>query len=169
MRHEGTLKVTQEVADEMERLCREPDDSVGKCEVVFDEEYTFANGMRLAVQVCGTTDPGEEECWTQGVLFTPDGGEVGCTDCGDSFLGEYHTQDIKGNEYVVEVVVEPSRAERIKEQALSGLLEYHECLHDGTFVEEIRSSLVVPDTGNDQTDYENVRDQVERAIARHEQ
>ena len=55
------------------------------------------------------------------------------------------------------------RAERIKEAALSGLQEYFACLHDATFVAEVKSTLIVPDTGNDQLDYENVRDQVEKA------
>lgn len=55
------------------------------------------------------------------------------------------------------------RERRIIEQALSGLQEYYACLHDGTFVAEVESGLKVPDTGNDQADYERVRDQVERA------
>ena len=55
------------------------------------------------------------------------------------------------------------RVERIKDAALSGLQEYFACLHDATFVAEVKSTLLVPDTGNDQLDYENVRDQVEKA------
>lgn len=55
------------------------------------------------------------------------------------------------------------RQKRITEAAISGLQEYYVCLNDGTFVAEVESGLVIPDTGNDQLDYENVRDQVERA------
>jgi len=55
------------------------------------------------------------------------------------------------------------RERRIIEQALSGLVEYFACLHDDVFVAEVESGLTVPNTGNDQLDYENVRDQVERA------
>lgn len=55
------------------------------------------------------------------------------------------------------------RERRIIESAFSGLLEYYACLHDGTFVAEVESGLTVPNTGNDQLDYENVRDQVEKA------
>lgn len=62
----------------------------------------------------------------------------------------------------------PTREERIKEAAISGLLEYYACLHDGTFVEQVKSALLVPGTGNDQLDYENVRDQVERMANRAE-
>lgn len=51
----------------------------------------------------------------------------------------------------------------IIEAAFSGLLEYYTSLHDDVFVAEVESGLKVPDTGNDQLDYENVRDQVEKA------
>lgn len=65
---------------------------------------------------------------------------------------------------VAEAIAERfNRAERIKEAAVSGLVEYYTCLHDGTFVEEVKSGLKVPNTGNNQLDYENVRDQVEKA------
>lgn len=52
------------------------------------------------------------------------------------------------------------------ETAFQGLFEYYECLSDSTFAAEIASTLVVPDTGNDQQDYEKVRDQIEAVIAR---
>ena len=123
MKHEGTIKVPKHVADDMERLCLEPDDKVGKCETVFDQEYDFGNGYVMAVQVCATTVPREESCWTQGVLFEKgepapkrtDGGpnghmlyEVACTDVGESFLGEYHIW-LDDDEYVVNVEVEDGK------------------------------------------------------------
>jgi hypothetical protein len=54
-----------------------------------------------------------------------------------------------------------ARENALFEQAVSGLTEYYEELEDEEFVASIRDKVVVPDTGNDQEDYENVRDQVE--------
>jgi|GEM_PF-2159396 len=112
MKYEGTIEVACEVAEDMERLCREPADDVGKGETVFDQEYDFGNGIVMAVQVCASLSPREESCWTQGVLFakvedknSPTGhclSEVGCTDVGESFLGPYHIYD-GDDEYIVTV------------------------------------------------------------------
>lgn len=49
----------------------------------------------------------------------------------------------------------------LKEAAIEGLREYYTCLHDETFVKEVLGCLTVPNTGDDQKDYENVRDQLE--------
>ena len=100
----GIMYVEQHVADEMERICREPDASVKSDGTEFDREHVFEDGMRMAVQVCPSNTPAEESCWTQGVLFTPDGTEVGCTDVGESFLGEYYIEyEDKAYEVTVEV------------------------------------------------------------------
>lgn len=61
-----------------------------------------------------------------------------------------------------------TRSQRIIEAALSGLLEYYACLGDATLCKEIEASVKVPDTGNDQLDYETVRDRVERICKLHE-
>jgi len=60
------------------------------------------------------------------------------------------------------------RERRIIETALQGLFEYYVCLSDSTLVGEIEESVQVPNTGNDQADYENVRDQVERVCRQQE-
>lgn len=52
---------------------------------------------------------------------------------------------------------------------MSGLQEYYACLNDGTLVGELESFIVVPDTGNDQLGYENVRDQVEKFARQNEE
>jgi hypothetical protein len=54
------------------------------------------------------------------------------------------------------------RDEAIIDAVESNLKEYYTCLHDTTLAAELCSVLVVPNTGNDQKDYENVRDQLER-------
>lgn len=104
----GVLKVAKDRAEDLERWCNEPpgrDNCGRKDEPLYDEEFTFADGIRMAVQVCPSTNPDEEECWTQGVLFTPDGVELGCTDVGESFVGDYEIEH-NGRWYCVEVQVD---------------------------------------------------------------
>lgn len=102
MRYLQTLKVPSETAHELERICKEPDSGVKGDGVEFDQEVVFENGMRMAIQVCASGNPTEESCWTQGVLFDQHGNERGCTDVGESFLGEYCVPD-GDDEYVTEV------------------------------------------------------------------
>ena len=85
----ATLKVPFHIAEEMTRIVMRPDSGVKKDGVEFDEEVTFDCGARMAIQVCASGNPSEESCWTQGVLFSKEGQELGRTDCGESFLGEY--------------------------------------------------------------------------------
>jgi len=102
VQYEKKLLVDAHVASEMVRIVLEPDSSVKKDGVEFDEEVVFDDGIRMAIQVCASGDPCNEPCWTQGVLFTPEGNEIGCTDVGESFLGEYHIKH-ENTEYVVTV------------------------------------------------------------------
>jgi hypothetical protein len=53
------------------------------------------------------------------------------------------------------------RAERLFATAVEGLTEYYPVLGKADVVAEIKDKVEVPDTGNDQTDYETVRDRVE--------
>ena len=107
MKYAGTMFVDQITVDDMERICREPDATVKGKGTEFDREYRFSNGMVMAIQVCPSNTPSEESCWTQGVLFTPDGSEVGCTDVGEAFLGEYNIA-YSDDEYEVDVAVDPN-------------------------------------------------------------
>lgn len=54
------------------------------------------------------------------------------------------------------------REAKIIDAVEANLLEFYTCLNDTTLAAELCSVLVVPNTGNDQLDYENVRDQLER-------
>lgn len=103
MKFEGKLEVDAVTFDEMEKIVDEPHEDVKKDGVEFDEEFIFSNGNRMAIQVCGPGDPSEESCWTQGVVFDPAGNELGCTDVGESFEGEYHVP-VGNDEYVVNVI-----------------------------------------------------------------
>ena len=49
-------------------------------------------------------------------------------------------------------------------EAVTGLVEFYPELEDEGLVADIQVTVVIPDTGNQQADYENVRDQVERAV-----
>jgi hypothetical protein len=80
------------VADDLIRILSVPDSSVKKDGCEYDDEVVFADGFRMAIQVCSSTQPSIEPCWTQGVLFDPDGFEVGFTEPGESLLGEYTVQ-----------------------------------------------------------------------------
>jgi len=97
------LIVSLETAELMGKWCQEPPGDCGRGEAVFDEEVVFSNGNRMAIQVIASEEPNEEECWTQGVVFDPKGNELGCTDVGESFMGEYHVYDGE-DEYVCEVI-----------------------------------------------------------------
>jgi len=90
MKHYAVLVVGKDTADTLELFCQEPPGDCGRGEVVFDEEVKFQNGNRMAIQVIASEEPDDEECWTQGVVFDELGNELGCTDVGESFLGEYH-------------------------------------------------------------------------------
>lgn len=99
------LRVSQLIAEQMEKICSEICGDVKRDGVEFDQEVVFENGNRMAIQVCGPGNPLEETCWTQGVVFDSDGNELGCTDCGESFLGEYCVI-VGDDEYVVNVIQE---------------------------------------------------------------
>lgn len=111
MRYEGSIFADPDEYEKLEQLCRNPDASQPHCTAIFDKEYPFDNGFRMAVQVCTTTQPSEESCWTQGVLFDSAGNELATTDVGESFGGEYHIW-YGGDEYVVNILRNDMAKER---------------------------------------------------------
>jgi hypothetical protein len=60
-----------------------------------------------------------------------------------------------------------TREDETYEAAVSGLTEYYPCLKNAALVAVIRGKVIVPDTGNQQADYEETRDQVERYAEEH--
>lgn len=50
------------------------------------------------------------------------------------------------------------------DDAVEGLVEYYPALRSSKLVETLRKKVNIPDTGNEQKDYENVRDQIERLL-----
>lgn len=101
MKYFKKLFVEKSLTKEMEDACGCEMYNVHDGEVLFDEEVKFSNGMRMAIQVIAEQ---MAPCWTQGVLFDGMGNELGCTNVGEDFLGEYtvfHGED----EYTAVVVV----------------------------------------------------------------
>jgi len=103
MKHQKSLKVSVEKAQQMAWFCQFPNEEIERDEPVFDQTVTFDDGRRVVIQVVASTQPEEESCWTQGVLFGPEGTELAVTEPGEDFLGEY-CLFYEGDEY--EVVVE---------------------------------------------------------------
>ena len=88
-----TLYVSSKLGDQLEEWCDEPPTDVGKGECLFDEEVAFSDGTRMAIQAVASLSPSAEPIWTQGVLFGAEGTELGTTDVGESFYGEYQVGD----------------------------------------------------------------------------
>jgi len=55
-------------------------------EVLFDKEYKFDDGNRLALRIVNSQG---STPWTEAILFNPDGVELACTECSDNIFGEY--------------------------------------------------------------------------------
>ena len=104
MKYTGKIVVDREKAEKLEEFCKNPPGNCGDGEVLFDEEYTFENGNRVAVQVIASESPESESCWTQAVLYASHGYELSMTDVGESFLGEYFIKQDE-DEYVVNVEI----------------------------------------------------------------
>jgi len=101
----GVIKVPKHRGEQLENFTQKPPCDCGRGETLFDEEFVFDDGNRMAVQVVASVEPENEPCWTQGVLFDAAGNELGTTDVGESFLGEY-TVSHDGNDYTVVVELE---------------------------------------------------------------
>ena len=82
------LTVESSIGDQLEKWCEEPPVDVGRGETIFDEVIQFKDGHTMSIQAIASLEPDSEPIWTQGVLFF-EGVEVGFTEAGDSFYGEY--------------------------------------------------------------------------------
>lgn len=129
------IELPAAMIEKLERLCEGPAADCRRDECVFDREAVFLDGRRMAVQVIAPGEPEEYGCWTQGVLFDADGAELGCTEPGDTFAGEYCV-DCDGVTYTATVAARDpfmKMAEAILddengvgEQAYRALVEYAE-------------------------------------------
>lgn len=66
------------------------------------------------------------------------------------------------SELEIAVTYDPEeRKENILHAAIQGLQDYYDCLKCNAFVQTVKKTVSVPDTGNDHADYLNVKNQVE--------
>lgn len=88
MRHELKIEFDDENKNLIEKCMKMHGDSD---DVLFDKEYKFDDGVRLALRICSSRafydDP--YQVWTEGVLFNSFGEELAVSDVGDSVYGEY--------------------------------------------------------------------------------
>lgn len=112
-----TIALTADTLDKYEALCRGPATGCGRDECIYDESVPIGDGLTMAIQVIAPSDPDEAGCWTQGVLFDGDGAELGCTEPGDTFAGEYCVE-CDGDSYTVRVT-DDSRTSLLLEAAKS--------------------------------------------------
>jgi hypothetical protein len=71
-RLEAELRAGKQVAD------------AGRTEILFQHTVQFSGDIQMDIKVVNS----EDGPWTEGVLFDL-GGEIGCTEVGDSLAGEY--------------------------------------------------------------------------------
>jgi hypothetical protein len=85
------------MVDQLDFMCNY--NFLNRCggETLFDQEVLFDDGMRVAIQVIESQSDIQEDfaepAWTQGVLFTPEGQEISCTEVQESLTGVYHCPD----------------------------------------------------------------------------
>lgn len=97
MRHELKIEFDDENKNLVEKCMKMHANSD---DVLFDKEYKFDDGVRLAVRICSSrafyNDP--YQVWTEAILFNSSGEELAVSDVGDSVFGEY-LFFIGGDEY----------------------------------------------------------------------
>jgi hypothetical protein len=94
------LRIDEHTAALMQAACESVDKTLPKTLPAFDEEVIFPDGRRMTIQVC----PGDgEPCWTQGVLYSPEGEELAFTEPQDD-LKQPFTIDCDAVEYSVQVI-----------------------------------------------------------------
>jgi hypothetical protein len=82
----------------------------------------------------------------------------------DGFTDEQYEEMLAVLRGMAEEVASKSRAEELFKQAVDGLREFYPALRNKSVRLLLRGAVTVPDTGNDQADYETVRDQIERLM-----
>jgi hypothetical protein len=110
-----TIAMPADTLEKYEQLCRAPATDCGRDECIFDESVPIGDSMVMAIQVIACSEPEEGGCWTQGVLFDGNGAELGCTEPGDTFEGEYRVEH-GGDVYEVRVT-DDSRTSLLLEAA----------------------------------------------------
>ena len=66
-----------------------------------------------------------------------------------------------GGVFVLDTDTAVQHVDALVQTAIEGLVEHYPQLKRKSVVESVREQVKAPDTGNDQADYENVRNQIE--------
>lgn len=69
-----------------------------------------------------------------------------------------------GEETLPPLRLPEERSEQLFNEAVQGLQEFHPELKDQKVIHALQSKVKVPNTGNDQLDYENIKTQIEQAL-----
>lgn len=95
-------------------LCKDIDydaEKWGQNTCVWCQTAKFDDGMEMDVKVC-TNSKEDKDCWSEAVLFTPDGSQVDCTEVCDSLRGEWRIENF-------------DRAAREKHVYIATVKDYH--------------------------------------------
>lgn len=106
MKHSQTIMVPKHQVAEVQRVCDEPPGS--DCEQatpIFTWTAKFPNGLQADVKVVSDSEPEEQPCWCEAVLFNEKGYELVCTEPSDTPWDEWSFM-YEGDEYVVNVQAE---------------------------------------------------------------
>lgn len=101
----GVMVVDVSLADRLDRMCSECLNEPPYGETVFDQEFVFKDGFRMAIQVYSPVWMNGESGWSQGVLFDSHGEELGVTGAGEVFVGTYIVE-VGDDTYMVEVIAD---------------------------------------------------------------
>lgn len=99
----ATLYVDADTARVCDDILNRPAEERLSGRTMFDKSVRFSDNCQMDIQVIGPEDVGETG-WCQGVLFDESGMELGHTDVGESFLGDYTVQTSAGV-YTCKVVI----------------------------------------------------------------
>lgn len=117
VRYEVDLPVPGAILDMWEAmlLCEDIDyekEGFRPLDCVWCQTAKFPDGTEMDVKVC-TNEIEDRDAWSEAVLFTKDGGEIGHTDVCDSLRGEWSVSVFgkDGTEYVYVANVKDYRYE----------------------------------------------------------
>ncbi len=103
---ETNMTVPASLAARIEGFLRSPPLDCGRDEILFDQEVTFSDGIRAAVQVISPNSPEDgDTAWSQCVLFDNRGREISVSQPSESLIGPFH-MNYFDDTYIVKVTSE---------------------------------------------------------------
>jgi hypothetical protein len=102
--HRAHVAIPSDAAKKVQKAIGGKVKGLSRDSVYFERIELFDDGCCMAVQA--VVDMQGTSCWMQGVLFSPNGGELGCTDPRGDLTGKYAvdvTRDDGVHRYVATV------------------------------------------------------------------